>query len=914
MHPIENQKLYWFISLQNVLLIRPNLISLSCENIFLNDMKTFPPNRFLALIFFAGFLASFSPQLFAQTPIPDPETFFGFKPGTDRMLFDYEKMISYFQKLDEASPKVKIAEIGTSPMGKKMYIVFISSEENINRLDDLRNINEQLALNPDIKPSEREEMIKNGKVFLLCTLSMHSDEVGPSQASPLIAYDLALTQDKGKLELLSNVVLMIVPNHNPDGMDMVVNNYLKYKGTKYEGGSLPAVYHKYAGHDNNRDFVTLSQQDTKAIDAIFSKTWFPQVMIEKHQMGSNGPRYYVPPSHDPVSENVDAELWNWTWIFGSGMAKDMINAGLKGVSQEYLFDMYWPGSTETCIWKNVIGLLTECASAGVATPIYTEFNELSVIGKGLGDYKKSINMTEPWPGGWWKLSDIVKYEIVSTFSLMKTSSQNKEELLAFRNDICKREVELGKEKPPYFYLLPLDQHDVSELVSLINLLDDHGVKIYRLIEDVVLESRLFRKGDIVVPLAQPFRGFIKEVMEKQVYPVRHYVPNGEIIKPYDVASWSLPLHKGLESIEINKPGLSLKRQCESLNFPFTLAGSKNSSGSQLFFTVNNNESFRVAFRALGLGLKVMRTLESDTVAGVVLPVGSFMIIPGPKTNELLQGVITVDPVISTSDVRVKMKPLLMPRIGLVETNMHDMDAGWTRFIFDSYSIPFTVVRPGDFAKLKPSEKFEILIFPDNSKSVLMEGKYKAGADYYPTDYPPEFTKGIGKEGFEVILKFLNIGGKIISWGSSIDLFTGQLSIKVSDTEQDEFQLPFTNAAETAGKEGLFCPGSLLEINLSPGNPLSLGMKNKTAGFFLGNAVLSTSQPIFDTDRRVFGSFPETNILLSGYIEKEEKLANRPALVWIKKGSGQLVLFAFDPIFRASVPVTYKLLFNALLME
>lgn len=147
------------------------------------------------------------------------------------MLFDYEKMISYFQKLDEASPRVKMAEIGTSPMGRKMYAVFVSSEENINRLDDLRKINEQLALNPDIKPSEREEMIKNGKVFLLCTLSMHSDEVGPSQSSPLIAYDLALTQDKEKLEWLNNVVLMIVPNHNPDGMDMVVNNYLKYKGT-----------------------------------------------------------------------------------------------------------------------------------------------------------------------------------------------------------------------------------------------------------------------------------------------------------------------------------------------------------------------------------------------------------------------------------------------------------------------------------------------------------------------------------------------------------------------------------------------------------------------------------------------------------------------------------------------------------
>jgi len=894
-------------------LIRATLINISVETIFLNDMKTYSLTRVLSLILLAGLIISINPPLLAQKALPDPESFFGFKPGADRMLFDYEKMISYFQKLDEASPRIKLAEIGTSPMGKKMYILFVSSEKNISHLDDLRKINEQLALNPDLKQDERDEMIKNGKVFLIATLSMHSDEVGPSQASPLIAYDLATTRDNDKLELLNNVVLMIVPSHNPDGMDMVVNNYFKYKGTKYEGGSFPGVYHKYVGHDNNRDFVTLSQQDTKAIDAIFSKTWFPQVMIEKHQMGVNGPRYYVPPSHDPVSENVDPELWNWTWIFGSGMAKDMTNAGLKGVSQEYLFDMYWPGSTETCVWKNVIGLLTECASAGLATPIYTEFSELSVGGKGLGEYKKSINMTDPWMGGWWKLSDIMTYEIVSTLSLMKTSSQNRKEILTFRNDVCRREVDLGRQKPPYYYILPLAQHDVSELVDLVNLLDEHGVKVYRLKEDVVAENRLLRKGDFVVPLAQPFRALIKELMEKQVYPVRHYVPNGEVIKPYDVASWSLPLQKGLECIEIDKAGSDLKGKSESFSFPLTLTGANSQAASQLIFTVNNNESFKAAFRALGLGLKVMRTEEAVTVSGSVLPAGSFVIVPGSKTNELLHG-ITVDPVVSASEINVKMKQFAMPRIGLVETNMQDMDAGWTRFIFDTYSIPFTIVHPDEFAKLKPSDKFDILIFPDNPKTVLMEGKYKFGADYYPLDFPPDVVKGIGKDGFEGILKFLNNGGKIISWGSSVDLFTGQLSIKINETEQEEFQLPFSNSAEATGKEGLFCPGSLLEMDLSTENPLAQGMQDKTAGFFLGNPVLSTSQPIFDTDRRVLGSFPEKDILLSGYIEKEEKLSNHPAIVWIKKGKGQLVLFAFDPIFRASVPVTYKLLFNALLME
>jgi hypothetical protein len=208
----------------------------------------------------------------------------------------------------------------------------------------------------------------------------------------------------------------------------------------------------------------------------------------------------------------------------------------------------------------------------------------------------------------------------------------------------------------------------------------------------------------------------------------------------------------------------------------------------------------------------------------------------------------------------------------------------------------------------------MIVFPDNSKSILMEGKYKQGNDYYPTDYPPEFTKGIGKAGLEEILQFLNGGGKIVSWGSSVDLFMGPLSIKLSDTELDEFQLPVKNIAETVSKEGLYCPGSLVEVNLTQGNPFSLGMQDKAGVFYQGDVLLATSQPVFDTDRRVLASFPETHILLSGYCEKEEKLANRTAMVWIKKGKGQLILYAFNPIFRASVPVTYKLLFNALLIE
>ena len=544
--------------------------------------------------------------LTGQTNIPVPEDFFKFKPGADRMLFDYEELIEYFTLLDKASPKFKLVENGKSPMGKPMYIGFISSEKNINNLDQLKIINHELALNPEIPNAERAKMIDEGKVFVLGTLSMHSGEVGPSQASPLIAYQLVTTSNARMLKWLDNIVYMMVPCHNPDGMDMVVNNYKKYKGTKYEGASLPRVYHKYVGHDNNRDFVILSQEDTKVIASISNTDWLPQVMVEKHQMGSTGTRYFVPPPHDPIAQNIDAGIWNWVGIFGHNMIKDMTRDGLKGVSQHNQFDDYWPGSTETCIWKNVIGFLTECASVKDATPVFIEPNELNVGGKGLSEYKKGINMPEPWEGGWWKLSDIVDYEISSTMSILKTASLHREDILKFRNDICKSEVKRGQTEPPYYYVLPVKQHDQSELVNLVSLLKEQGINVYLLQEDFTLEGHPFKSGDVVVPLAQPYRAFIKEVLEVQEYPVRHYTPDGKIIKPYDITTWSLPLHRNVKSFEIKTRFKDFEAKIGKIEGVYNLVKTAPEKYWATVFSVKMNGSYKAAFTAIKDGLKVDR--------------------------------------------------------------------------------------------------------------------------------------------------------------------------------------------------------------------------------------------------------------------------------------------------------------------
>ena len=858
------------------------------------------------------FLLFIIPLTFAQNKITSPEDYFGFVPGSDRNLFTYEKLIDYLQSVDQNSDRLVLHEVGHSPMGKPMYIAFFSAPENLLKLDELKEINKKLAIDPNLSEVERNTFFDEGKVFVMATLSMHSSEVGPSQSAPITAYDLCTTNDPDKLNWMKDVVYMMIPSHNPDGMNMIVNYYNSSLGTKYEGASLPGVYHKYVGHDNNRDFVILSQEDTKVIAKIYNTEWYPQVFVEKHQMGSTGTRYFVPPNHDPIAENIDEGIWNWTGLFGANIIKDMTYEGLAGVSQHFLFDDYWPGSTETCIWKNVIGFLTEAASVKTATPIYIEPTELSVRGKGLSEYKKSINMPLPWPGGDWKLSDIVEYEIVSTESILKTSYLHKKEILKFRNDLCIKQVELGNSQAPYYYILPLEQHDKSELVKLVNLLREHGVNVYSLEKEVYFGNIRFSKGDIVVPLSQAYRSFIKEVMEDQEYPVRHYTPGGDVIKPYDIASWSLPLHNGLKSYEVDAKIPGINSSLKLIDEDYSLL-SEEKDTKYLLFSLDLNESYKIAFKAVSQNLKPERTLEELIINDKKVPEGSF-ILQNKKSEtmkKLLSENVSVTPIYL--DEKPKTEKFEMPSIALVETYFHDMDAGWTRFVFDSYSIPFKVLRPGDFPK-EELGAYDVIVFPSSSKSQLMSGKRKSGDSYSVSNYDPKYTKGMGKEGEKKLMEYIHNGGNVISWGQSTALFEGMKTISINKDETEEFNLPFRDVSSSLAAKGLYCPGSLIRMKLDADNEITRGMPEEIGIFYRGRPVFRTSVPYFDMDRKVLGTIPEKDILMSGYIEEAEKLANKPVMIWLKKGEGQLVLMGFNPQFRSSTHVSYKLLFNSLLLD
>jgi hypothetical protein len=251
------------------------------------------------------------------------------------------------------------------------------------------------------------------------------------------------------------------------------------------------------------------------------------------------------------------------------------------------------------------------------------------------------------------------------------------------------------------------------------------------------------------------------------------------------------------------------------------------------------------------------------------------------------------------------------KVAVIETIFHDMDAGWTRYILDTYRIPFSILHPQEIEKTDLS-KFDIIIIPKTGKQLLMTGKPGTEARPSMSNYPPEFQKGMGKKGVEKLLIFVNDGGTVISWCGSTDLFTGMLDY-TRDSVKEEFMLPFSNDFAAASAAGLFVPGSLMKTEFAD-HPLTYGVPSDASIFYEGSSLFNTRMPGFDIDRRVIGRFAKKDILLSGYAEKEEKLSEKPAMLWIRKGKGQFVFYSFNPFFRASARGTYKLVFNALMLS
>jgi hypothetical protein len=469
----------------------------------------------------------------AAAPIQSPSQFLGFEVGADRKLADYKQITAYFRMLDNASDRVSIETLGKTVLGEDMIMAIISSEANMRNLERIRENARRLADPRGLTDAQVDALVRDGKTVVLVTLNIHSTEIASSQMGMEWAHALAAATDDETLRRLNNVVLLLVPSLNPDGQTMVTDWYRKHVGTRYEGGRLPWLYHHYVGHDNNRDWYMLTQPETRAMSRTIYHRWFPQLFVDEHQMGSFGPRMFIPPFADPLDPDVHPLIWREANLIGANMAFRLEQKEKSGLIYGYSFDAYWLGGTRnTGWWKNITGLLLEIASARIATPIYVEPTELRGGSKGLVEYKATINHPNPWKGGWWRMRDIMDYERIASDALHEIAADKRADFL--RNIVTRARAAVASAKPGEAWRIPKNQHDWPTAQHLAWLMNEHNVEVFQ-----------GANGDYWIPMAQPYALFVKEMMEPQRYPEVRLQSGSDVLPPYDVATWTLPLQMGV---------------------------------------------------------------------------------------------------------------------------------------------------------------------------------------------------------------------------------------------------------------------------------------------------------------------------------------------------------------------------------
>ncbi len=856
-----------------------------------------------AMVFGIIFFSLLPLFLVAQT---SPEKFLGFKIGADRQLADYNQIQAYFQKLDQESPKLQIVNIGTSTLKKPMFMAVISSEENMAKLDRYREIVKRLRDPRFLSPEEAKSLAKEGKVILLITCSLHASEIAASQMSLELAYRLVTGDTPFDAEkALRDVIVLLVPTHNPDGHQMVTEWYRKHVGTKYEGGPMPWLYHHYAGHDNNRDWFMFNLPESKAVTKVLYHDWLPQIHIDEHQMGSTGARLFVPPFMNPPLPNVQPLLWRGVNLCGANMSYDLQQNGFKGVVHGRSYTGWWIGACDDTSWlHNVIGLLSEMASARIATPIYIEPNEIP-----QSYYEKSMEFIDPWPGGWWRLRDLVDYELTLTLSLVKTAYLNKEDFLFNFYQMYKNSVEKRDKNEPYAFVIPASQHDYPTTLRMIDILMFGGVEVHQAKADFIASSKIYPAGSFVVKLAQPYKPYAWALLARQKYPDLRQYPGGPPVPPYDNAGWTLPLQMGVTCDQVDEPFEARLEKLEKV--PVPAAVKPKAEAAYYLLDCRINAAYSAVFALLKEKAEIYRSKEKIKLQDFEAAAGSFLVKNSPEVQKILPGLAEkwALRVAEIADISAIPKaPLKSPRIGLYQSWRGNMDEGWTRYVFDDLGISYTTLHNDAFKGTKEKKvdlraNYDVIVFADEDADMIKTGKPSPTSErarFFMANFPPEYEGGIEKEGVEALKAFVEAGGILVTLNGACELAFKDLEV------------PARDALERAERTKFFCPTSLLSIEVDNTTPIGYGMPEKAAAMFADSLAMATWIPTAEWGRKVVAAYPESDVLLSGWLLGEDMIARKAAVVDTQHKKGHIILIGISCQNRAQSHGTYKFLLNALL--
>ncbi len=833
------------------------------------------------LKFFSAFLSLV--PVWGQS-VPTPESVLGHKPGDDFYLASYDESRDYFRKLAAASNRIKIINVGKTTRGADWEIALISSPQNLARIDRFKDIAQRLAQGRGLTDDEAKALSREGKAIVHIDGGLHSTEVAGAQQSILLAYKLVSTEGDPEVNaILDNVILMLWPTLNPDGQNEVVAWYRRNLGTPYEVSPLPDLYQEYVGHDNNRDGYMNNMLESRDVTRT-ELEWNPLIFYCHHQTAPFPARIFIPPFTEPISSNINPLMARWLNVLGINMAAYLDEHQMPGAVHRVGFDNWYPGFLDfTHIFRNSISFFTETALYRYATPHFYTVDEFP---KERQQLMSEVFYSSPWKGGWWRLSDAVKYMLGASMAVLDTAAKYHEVLLYNRYQAARDNIERFRKEPPFAYVIPHEQRDLPTAATLVEKLLINGIEVHQAGPSFAANGREY-KNPWVVLMDQPFSPLVKELFEPQQYPDLRQFPNGPPIRPYDVAGWTLPMQMGVEVAPVLQPVTETQRgSLKRVDKTPSPEASVQGTGAVYVLSHRPNLSFRAVNSILASGGQVSfakgeMSTPAGSEAGAIIVSG----VDRQRAGEL--GLNAVAIANAPADAVSTKKP----RVGLYRSWAANIDEGWTRWILENYGFAPVTLRNGDIQTGHLRDRLDAIILPDASARQIADG-FAAGS------IPGEYAGGLGEDGADALRTFVKAGGTLIAFNNA------------SLYAIENLNLPVTNVLQGLNNDQFYCSGSLLRVELQDLNhPALWGMPREPF-------VMFERGPAFDTKTGfrgvVLASYAkERNPLASGYLLHPERLQGKHAALEVFYGDGRVCLYGFRPQWRGQSHGTYKLIFNAI---
>ena len=851
----------------------------------------------LTVVLFLNLLFTLGAGAQAQVNITSPEDFFGFQMGADRKLARWDKIVEYFYQLEQESDRLKVMNMGPSSEGHPFLLLLITSPDNLADLDRLQMINKKIADPRGISPQEIDNYIQEGKAVVFQSMSLHASEVGGTQMTPELAFDLLSRNDIDAKRILDNVLFFMIPSFNPDGQVMITDWYRETVETEYEGLSMPYLYHKYCGHDNNRDGDYLNLQESKYAAKAMFVDWIPQAYIDHHHMGSYGARFYVPPYCDPIRPYADPLVWREISWYGAHIAYKLEEEGFQGVLNAAQFAGWghfgWHWITP---FHNIAGMLTESASARMATPVYIHPEQLRAGARMFPEYEAQSTFPNPWPGGWWHLRNIVEQKKSSAWSLLDLAAKNRETVLKTAYLKAMNQTRRGAEGDIKAVIIPANQHDHLTSVKMINTLLRSGIEIEKAETDFHVEGMRYKTGSYVISLAQPKMGLIRNLMVET-----HYVDNawtrrddGTPIYPYDLATHTMFEFMG---VRVDAVGASVEADLRVLNELEAVEGEVSSGSVGYMIDGRENAAFKAVNMLLDQGVELKR-LDQPFLE---YQAGDFIVEKGSqKVLAEITGKTGVDLKALNSLPGEGIHKVKRGRHGLFQRYYGgNMDEGWTRLCFENFAFPYSTIMSEEIKEGDLNKNFEVIILPDDSPEALT-GNLPEDSRYKPDEYPEKYRSGFGDAGIDNLKQFVKNGGTLVALGDSYEFVV------------NEFDLDVWDATRGLSSRELFCPGSTIRVDIDNSHPLAYGMPDHGLVVFRSSPAFEIIPGRNNAAYETIVRYKDENLLKSGWLDGEEMIAKKSAMITTSYGAGKIVLIGFRTQHRNQTDGTFKLLFNTII--